>query len=365
VSPVSLPAAAEAPRAKRAIDEAIRAIPSEWFRASPAVYWADFLGCTFIGWTAFVLAVSSGGLLSVALFAVATLALYRAVLFIHEITHRVQRDVPAFTFAWNALVGVPLLVPSFLYEGVHTDHHRQRTYGTEADPEYLPFGRRSPTLMAGYVIASLFAPLLFAVRFAVLTPVSWVVPPLRRFVSQHASALVINHLYVRQTPIPFAGRVQEAAACALCWAAGILLWTGQLPITVLIGWAGVSAVASGVNAARTLAAHRYDHDEHASAELSMNEQLLDSCTIATLRRPPLSMQIANVGRALIAPVGLRYHALHHWIPSLPYHNLGRAHRLLASVLSADAPYGATIEEGFTSALRDLVHRSGSRSRGRS
>lgn len=359
---MSLPAASAATPPKRAIDEAIRAIPAEWFKASPAIYWSDFLGSAIVGWTAFVLAVLGAGWSRVLLFAVAALALYRAVLFIHEITHRVQRDVPAFTFVWNALVGVPLLVPSFLYEGVHTDHHRQRTYGTEADPEYLPFGRRSPALIASYVIGSLFAPLLFVLRFGVLAPLSWIVPPVRRFVKERCSALVINHLYVRQTPIPFAGRVQEIAAWALCWTAALLLWSGRLPIAALLVWAGMSAIVSGINAARTLAAHRYDHDEHASAELSMNQQLLDSCTIATMQLPPIAVRIANVGRAVVAPVGLRYHALHHWIPSLPYHNLGRAHRLLVSVLAPDALYGVTIEPGFTPAIRDLLHRAGSRSR---
>ena len=61
----------------------------------------------------------------------------------------------------------------------------------------------------------------------------------------------------------------------------------------------------------------------------MNEQLLDSCTISPSTLPGrMAAQVANAVRTLIAPVGLRYHALHHWIPSLPYHNLGRAHRLL-------------------------------------
>jgi fatty acid desaturase len=358
---VSLPAASAAP-SKRAIDEAIRVIPADWFKASPAIYWTDFLASAIAGWTAFVFAVVGAGWSRAALFVVAALALYRAVLFIHEITHRVQRDVPAFTFAWNALVGVPLLVPSFLYEGVHTDHHRQRTYGTEADPEYVAFGHRSPALIVGYVIGSLFAPLLFVLRFGLLAPLSWIVPPVRRFVKEHCSALVINHLYVRQAPIPLAGRIQEIAAWALCWTAALLFWIGRLPLAALLAWAGMSAVVSGINAARTLAAHRYDHDEHASAELSMNEQLLDSCTIATIQLPPIAVRIGNVGRALVAPVGLRYHALHHWIPSLPYHNLGRAHRLLVSVLAPDAPYGATIEHGFTPAIRSLLDRAASRSR---
>jgi hypothetical protein len=39
----------------------------------------------------------------------------------------------------------------------------------------LPFGHRSPVPIAGYVIALLPAPLLFALRFAVLAPVSWIV----------------------------------------------------------------------------------------------------------------------------------------------------------------------------------------------
>src|SRR6185436_10893170 len=102
-----------------------------WFRPSRLIYWADLGASAAIGWTTFVLAVGATGWTRAALLLVAIFALYRAVLFIHEITHLAERDVPAFTAVWNALVGVPMLIPSFLYEGVHTDHHRQRSYGTE------------------------------------------------------------------------------------------------------------------------------------------------------------------------------------------------------------------------------------------
>jgi fatty acid desaturase len=357
-----LPVHTEAPP-RRAIDEAIRAIPIEWFKASPSIYWADLLGSAALGWGAFAAGVVGSGWLRVLWLAVAAFALYRAVLFIHEITHRAQRDVPAFTFIWNALVGVPLLVPSFTYEGVHTDHHRQRSYGTDADPEYIPFGRRSPMLIATYVLGSLLAPIAFAVRFALLAPLGWAIPPLGRFVADRCSALVINHHYVRRAPIGVAGRVQEGAACAVCWTAAAFWWNGVLPASALLCYAGVSAAASGVNAARTLAAHRYDNE---SEELSMNEQLLDSCTIPPAGLPSqVASQIANGVRALVAPVGLRYHALHHWIPSLPYHNLGRAHRLLVAALTPDAPYARTIEHGFTPVLRDLLRRARSSSRPRS
>ena len=67
--------------------------------------------------------------------------------------------------------------------------------------------------------------------------------------------------------------------------------------------------------------------------------------------------LAASWRELWAPVGLRYHALHHWIPSLPYHNLGRAHRLLLSTLTPDAPYAATQYRAIAAVVLDLVHRA--------
>ena len=124
-----------------------------------------------------------------------------------------------------------------------------------------------------------------------------------------------------------------------------------------MSWFILSATVSGINIVRTLAAHRYDQD---SGELSMTEQLLDSCTIAATGSLPA--RLADAVHALLAPVGLRYHALHHWIPSLPYHNLGRAHRLLVSTLRPDAPYHATVEQAFAAPLRDLLRRSRAHSR---
>jgi fatty acid desaturase len=317
------------------------------------------LASAAVGWTMLALAVFAHGWLRAALLLAAIFALYRAVLFIHEITHRAARDVPAFTLAWNASVGVPLLIPSFLYVGVHTDHHRQSCFGTDADPEYLPFGRRPPVLMIGSALASLLAPVALALRFAILAPLSWAIPGLRRLVVERASALAINHRYVRRVPLESAALVQEAAACAWLWAAVGLWWIGLLPDAVFGCWFIATAAVSGINAVRTLAAHRYDHDSGTLA-MSMTEQLLDSCTISP--GEPFAARLLNVGRALVAPVGLRYHALHHWIPSLPYHNLGRAHRLLIATLRSDGPYHATVERGFTPPLRDLLRRSRSHPR---
>ena len=344
-------AAATSPT-RRAIDDAIRVIPAEWFRPVPAVYWVDWLSSAAIGWSAFIGAILTHGLLRAALLAGATIALYRSVLFIHEITHLAPRDVPMFTFVWNAMVGIPFLIPSFMYEGVHTDHHRQRCYGTVADPEYLPYGRRRPVLIAVSLIASLLAPAAFAFRFAVLAPIGWLAAPLRRVIDAHASALVINTAYVRRAPIGRAARVEEAAACAVAWAGAALWYVGTIPTAAIGCWFAAMSAASFVNAVRTLAAHDYDND---AGELTMLEQLLDSRTLEARRTP--GAVVLDAAHAVIAPVGLRYHALHHWIPSLPYHNLGRAHRRLVEALAADAAYRETIVPGLTPAIADLLSRS--------
>ena len=54
--------------------------------------------------------------------------------------------------------------------------------------------------------------------------------------------------------------------------------------------------------------------------MSVTAQYLDTVNVP----PP------GLVAALWAPVGLRYHALHHLLPSLPYHSLGEAHRRLAA-----------------------------------
>jgi fatty acid desaturase len=191
------------------------------------------------------------------------------------------------------------------------------------------------------------------IRFAILAPLSWVVPPLRRLTVERCSALVINHLYVRRVPLDRAAHVEEAAAALLCWTAIALWWTGVVPGAALAAWLLVSAIASAVNVVRTLAAHLYDQDvDH---EISLVSQLLDSCTIAPA--DGVAGAIGAAWRELWAPVGLRFHALHHWIPSLPYHNLARAHRVLATTLGADAPYAATEHRTIAEVVIDLFRRA--------
>jgi fatty acid desaturase len=60
---------------------------------------------------------------------------------------------------------------------------------------------------------------------------------------------------------------------------------------------------------------------------------------------------------LWAPVGLRFHALHHIFPTMPYHALAEAHRRLMRELPADSPYRLTEGKSLTSEIVSLWRRA--------
>ena len=81
--------------------------------------------------------------------------------------------------------------------------------------------------------------------------------------------------------------------------------------------------------------------------MTYREQMLDSTTIAT---HPI------IGE-LWAPLGMRYHALHHLLPSLPYHAMGTAHRRLMRRLPEDSPYRLTIRSSLWAAIGDVIRNA--------
>ena len=66
-----------------------RELVKDLYRPNPWIYWGDFLISVTLGWGAFVatLMMPAFSLQQGLCFFIAVLALYRAVLFIHEIAH--------------------------------------------------------------------------------------------------------------------------------------------------------------------------------------------------------------------------------------------------------------------------------------
>ncbi|MXP10407.1 fatty acid desaturase family protein [Pseudoblastomonas halimionae] len=317
---------------------------------NPLIYWIDCFGSAAIGYAALLGAIASGNAaLTVALVLLSISALYRAVLFIHEITHLDHRLLPGFRTAWNVGVGATVLLPSFLYEGIHAVHHSRVHYGTERDPEYLPLAHMRPWTLPLFTLAAVLMPALLLLRFGILGPLSWVIPPLRRLLVERFSSLEVNPAYRRPAPEgAFARRwvAQEAAASVVAIA---ILATAALGIMPLRAFALYCVVVAGVallNQTRTLVAHLWEND---GGQLSLTDQYRDSTNV-----PP-----AFPG-ALWAPVGLRFHALHHLLPRLPYHALPEAHRRLKATLPAPSAYHEANYRSLTVLLvrlgRATVHR---------
>src|SRR5690606_37967608 len=148
--------------------------------ARPGIYWPDMVGSAVLGYAALAGAILAGSTwLALACGLVAVLALYRALLFIHEISHLHRNALPGFRTAWNVLVGIPMLTPSFMYEGVHTLHHARTRYGTADDPEYLPLALMKPWSLPAFILLSLLSPPALLLRFAILNPLSQAIRAMR------------------------------------------------------------------------------------------------------------------------------------------------------------------------------------------
>lgn len=309
--------------------------------ARPDIYWPDMLVSAGLGYAALAGAILIGNPLVAALSGVvAALALYRALLFIHELTHIHKNALPGFRFAWNLLVGIPMLTPSLMYEGVHTLHHARTRYGTVEDPEYLPLALMKPWSLPLFALVALLLPIGLLIRSAILVPLGAVIPPLRRLVWERASALSINPEFRRRPPEgEFARQVfwQELGASA--WALFVLWWSATHSWRPLLIGIAVISLTALLNQIRTLVAHLWENEGEA---MTVTGQYLDSVNVP----PPAWLA------PLWAPVGLRYHALHHLLPSMPYHSLAEAHRRIAAHLGT----GSTYEKGNYNGLLPLVGR---------
>jgi len=313
------------------------------------IYWADLILTLTIGYTAAAIYMRAPLFTAeqIASLLIAGFALFRAGSYIHEITHMRQGEMLGFRVAWNVLVGIPALMPSFFYEN-HIDHHNSKHYGTIKDGEYLPLGAGPLYQLLLFWLQVPLLPAYIFLRFLIGTPISFLHPAIRRWMLEHMSSFVINfrhRLSIPKTAPRKWWAAMEIACCLRAWG---------LVVAVVLGCYGLSDVSwtripqlycialftLGLNYVRNMVAHHY---RNTGEEMSHQEQLEDSVNIT-----------GNVFTELFFPLGLRYHALHHLFPSLPYHNLGKAHRRLMERLPADSPYRDTVYPSYMSVMRELI-----------
>ncbi|MCB2089705.1 MAG: fatty acid desaturase [Sphingomonadaceae bacterium] len=319
----------------KAMLKAARDLTKDLEKARPEIYWPDMLANALLGYAALAGAILVDSVpLAITLGLASALLLYRALLFIHELTHIHRDALPGFRLGWNLLVGIPMLMPSFMYEGVHTLHHKRTQYGTIDDPEYLPLALMKPWSLPAFVLIALLAPIALLIRSALLVPLGLIIPPIRKLVWERASALAINPDFRRKPPEgEMKRRVfwQELGAFIWSWIViGSTAYIGWRPLLIALAVVSITAV---LNQLRTLVAHLWEND---GEPMSVTAQFLDSVNV-----PPPGF-IA----AIWAPVGLRYHALHHLMPSMPYHALGECHRRLNAELGQGSTYQGANHPGL-------------------
>ncbi|WP_310104024.1 fatty acid desaturase [Sphingomonas sp. BE138] len=313
----------------KAMLKAAAELTRDLVKPRPGIYWADLIASSLVGYGALAAAIAvSSTALAIVAGVVAVLALYRGMSMIHELTHVKHAALPGFRSAWNALIGVPMMIPSFMYEGVHNLHHAKTRYGTSEDPEYLPLALMKPWTLPVFILVSALAPVGLLIRFGVLAPVSALSPKLRAAVVARYSALSINPHFRRRMPHgEEKARWDRLEAATAAWAVAlvVLTATGVIPLKAFLIFLAVGSGVALINQVRTLVAHLWENEGEV---MSVTAQYLDSVNVP----PPALLPV------LWAPIGLRYHALHHLLPGVPYHALGEAHRRLTAVLEPGSPY---------------------------
>jgi fatty acid desaturase len=321
----------------------VMAIVGDLMKRSPAIYWTDFILSAAGAWalTALYFTAPTWSAAQILSFVGAGVLFFRVGTFIHEIIHFPRREMIWFRRAWNLVVGIPLLMPWIFYRN-HLDHHSSRHFGTPADGEYLPLAAAPVREIVKYLLQAPLLPLFAAIRFGVLTPLSWLHRGLREWVLTAASAGVSNPYYRKRFPARDEGhlRIVETLTLAYLATIAVLFAKGIVTGTHLFQAYLLLAFALTLNWVRNLAAHRYGNR---GEPMSHIEQFSDSINITG----------QTWLTVLLFPVGLRYHALHHLLPSMPYHNLGKAHKRLLAQLPPDSPYHAVNRTSFFATTAEL------------
>ncbi len=302
----------------------------DFFAVNGVRYWTDLVLCVIFAYTAATIYLVSPlwSWPQIIAFPLAVFWLYRSNSMVHEVSHLNRSQLKGFKIVWNLLVGVPTMFPSTFFTSHHRDHHSGRFYGTPQDPEYIinVFKPGSLASTAFYVVHVLIYPLFVFFRF-ILAPASFFHPRWREFTLRKLSSFTLNWNYDRNVKRidRKAFATVELLCCARAW---------LIPMGILLGvttWARIpqlyllAIVILLFNQMRFFADH---HFESHGEKMSMSDHIMDSCNYS--KNSFLTW--------LFFPFTIRFHALHHLFPTIPYHNLSAAHEHLTRNLPADSKY---------------------------
>ena len=326
-----------------------RAIVHDLFKPNLWIYWGDFLISLTIAYGC-AIAYFNASLFSpqqIICFVVSGFALHRVTNYIHEVSHlRSKRALRSFRIGWDILAGIPTLMPSFFFD-THMAHHNTGHYGTRTDCEYVPLGNGPYRKIALFLGQLFLQPLFVIVRFVLVTPISFLHPKLRQWVLENYSSFVFVFPCPRTIPENAPRAAWAAIDIACCLRATAMFVSPALGFTP---WHRIpqiyflALIPLSLHYFRSLTAHNYLSD---GKKQTFHDQIMDSIDITGV---PILTE-------LLYPIGLRYHALHHLFPSMPYHNLATAHRRLMAELPADSPYRSVVYPSVWSVLRELIHNS--------
>ncbi len=224
----------------------------------------------------------------------------------------------------------------------HTYHHSANTYGTEKDGEYVQLGKTDGWKAVVSLLQIPLVLILTPYRFLILVPATLLIPGGRRWLLKNASAFTMIPFF-RYEKLPAAEPWwlwADLAASAWMWMVTLLFWTHTIPTAMALKFQALVLLGIGLNGFRNLIAHGYRSEGKPVSHLAQFE---DSITI----------QAPWLVEKLFFPVGLKYHGLHHLFPTLPYHQMAGAHKLLLKKLPPDSPYHRNAFRPLGQAFQEL------------
>lgn len=195
-----------------------------------------------------------------------------------------------------------------------------------------------------FALESFFIPVILLLRFLVLTPVGFISSRFQRMLIVYGSSLTMNLQYRRELTPELLKKVRrDSAILWTMWAAVMAAaGAGLVPWRIFLVWLAVDSLISFVNTLRTLGAHAYENE---GEQMDRVGQLLDSIDTP-----------GAFYTELWAPVGLRYHALHHYFPGIPYHNLAEAYRRIMGHIMLSANYARMTSPSLQRSLGVLLRK---------